>query len=177
MKEQIVKYLSATLSHSPRLKRWQIIVFVIVLVATIGTISYLPIDSKPSKEQIAQHKEKTRAEIEMAAYFVKSQTGLSDEDAKSIALSILNYYWDIDPKEFRCTMIELLGSHDITALTGDYELDKTLQEMRQELIQSGIEPRRKRLSFKVDFIFNNDRATDIFFVYLPDFEIERVNTR
>jgi len=86
MKEQIVKYLSATLSHSLGVKRWQIIVFVIVLVAVIGTISYFPIDSKPSKKQISEHKEKTRAEIEMAAYFVKSQTGLSDEDAKKYCL-------------------------------------------------------------------------------------------
>lgn len=177
MKEQIVKYLSATPSHSPGVKRWQMLVFAIVLVTVIGIVSYFPIDSKPSKEQIAEHKEKARAEIEMAAYFVKSETGLSDEAAKSITYSILNYYWDQDPKEFRCTMIELLGSHDITAPTGDHELDKTLQEMRQGLKQSGIEPRRTRLSFKVDIIFNNDSATDIFFVYLPGFEIERVNTR
>jgi hypothetical protein len=74
-------------------------------------------------------------------------------------------------------MIELLGSRDLTAPTGDHELDKTLQDMRQELKQSGIEPRRARLTFKVDFIFNNDVATDIFFVYLPGVEIERANTR
>jgi len=74
-------------------------------------------------------------------------------------------------------MIQLLCSHDISAPTGDYESDKPLQKMRQELKQSGVEPRRKRLSFKVDFIFNNDSATDILFVYLPGFEIERVNTR
>jgi hypothetical protein len=177
MKEQIVKYLSATPSHSPGVKRWQMIMFAIVLVAAISIVFYFPIGSKPSKEQIAEHKQKARAELESATYFVKSETGLSDEDAEFIALSILNYYWELDPKEFRCTMIELLGSRDLTAPTGDHELDKTLQDMRQELKQSGIEPRRARLTFKVDFIFNNDVATDIFFVYLPGVEIERANTR
>ncbi|MBM4277062.1 MAG: hypothetical protein FJ130_04150 [Deltaproteobacteria bacterium] len=177
MKEQIVKYLSATPSHSLGVKRWQIIVFAIVLFTAPIIVSYLPIGSKLRQEQIAEHKAQTRVELESATYFVKSETGLSNEDAKLIAFLILKYYWNLNPKDFRLIMIQLLGSRDLTAPTGDHELDKPLQDIRQELKQLGIESRRTRLVFKVDFMFKDDVANDIYIVYLPTFEIERVNIR
>ncbi|GBE04673.1 hypothetical protein BMS3Abin10_00289 [bacterium BMS3Abin10] len=172
-----MKYLSESPQHSPGVKRWQILLGMVAFIIILGIFYYIPINTQPNKEQITKQREKSTSEIKKVTYFVKSQTELSDDDALNIAYRILNYYWERDPKEFTCTMVELLGTHDLTATTGDQELDKITQEVRQELKQSGIDPNKKRLTFKVDFIINGQVGTDVFNVYLPGHDIEMINTR
>jgi len=188
MKDNILKYLSESPAHSPGVKRWQMLLFITAFVIVMIIIYFFPINTRPSKEQIAQHKALINKELDKVSKYIEFDAGISTEEAKKIAYLILGYYWDwheINPKEFTCSMVTLLGRRSLSVSTGDLEVDQMLndinKELKQELERSGIDPisieKKESMTFKVDFIINDKVGTDVFNVYLPGNEIERINTR
>ena len=185
---KILKYFSESPVHSPTVKRWQVLLFITVFVILMAIIYFFPINTRPSKEQIAQHKALINKEVDKVSKYIELDAGLNKEASKIIAYLILEYYWgkhEINPKEFSCLMVSLLGRRHLNLSTGDPEADKFLKkinkELKQELERSGIDPsvieKRESLIFKVEFIMNNKFGVDVFNILLPSYEIERVNSR
>ena len=164
------------------------LLFITAFVVVMVIIYFFPINTRPSKKQIAQHKALINEEIDKVSKYIEFDAGLSTEEAKKIAYLILDYYWDwheINPKEFTCSMVTLLGRRSLTVSTGDLEVDQMLndinKELKQELERSGIDPsaieKKESMTFKVDFIINDQFGTDVFNVFLPSYDLERVNNR
>lgn len=184
--KKTLKYFSECPYYAPTVKRWQMLLTVGVIILVLGVIIFFPIDTGPSKEQIAQHKALRKGEIDKVTKFIEFDVGLSNEEAKKIAIFILDYYWDwVNPKKFRFYMVTILGRQYINKTTGYPYIDKVIKELengvKQELLRSGLDPRlaerKERMTFRVEFIINENYETDVINVYLPSYDIERVNTR
>ena len=176
---KITKYLNGYLPYADAVKRWHMLLFILAIIIIVCIIEFLPINSGPSKEQIAKHKALINDEVSKATAFIECDTGLRHEESKKIAFIILSYYWDqeINPKRFTCIMVELLGKRNINTSSGDKETDEIKRDLGKLGLEASLLERKERLTFKVDFKIKDKIGTDVFNIFLPSYDIERVNTR
>ena len=199
---KLTKYLNEYSTNAESAKRWHLLLFVLGIIFITAIIIFLP-DRKQPPEEIANHKALVNSQVQKVAAYVKLQTARSNKESERIALFLLYYYWrdeNMNPKNFTINMVELLGKGSAYSPTGDKEFDAEMKNLRDEITRDlekeGFDPnlieRKERLTLKVEFLISKDinvvdrslkekndviSGTDVFNIFLPNYDIERVNTR